>query len=220
MATYKGVILDVDGTLVDSNDAHARSWVEAMRESGYEVAYEQVRSLIGMGGDNLLPNAIQVEKDSERGQALAKRREQIFKERYLPGIQAFEGVQALVQRMKANGMKIAVASSGEQDEVRHLLSLAGVDDLIEAQTSSGDVENSKPDPDVIHAALGKLGMQPGEVVMLGDTPYDIEAAGKAGVRVIALRCGGFPDAELRGALAIYDNPAALLAEYDESPLHT
>lgn len=220
LSKIKGVILDLDGTLVDSNDAHAHAWIEAMGEAGYDVPYERVRSLIGMGGDNLLPSAINVDKDSEAGQGLAKRRQEIFKSKYLPHIRAFPGVKALVEQLRERSLKVAVASSGEQEEVEHLLSVAGVQALIEHQTTSADVENSKPDPDVLVAALGKLQLAPDEVLMLGDTPYDVQAAAKIGVGVIALRSGGFSDGDLQGAVAIYDDPAALLRQYDRSPLNS
>ena len=99
-----------------------------------------------------------------------------------------------------------------------MLKIAGAEDLIEEETSASDAKNSKPDPDIVQVALKKIGLHPDQTVMLGDTPYDIEAAEKAGVRTIALRCGGWPDNELKGALAIYNDPADLLAHYDASPL--
>jgi len=214
----KGVILDVDGTLVDSNDAHVHSWVKAMQAFGYDVRFEQIRRFVGMGGDNLLPAAIGVHKDSDLGEQIAQRRQEIFKEEYLPTIQAFAGVKPLIERLQANDLKIAVASSGEQDEVQHLLSVSGIEDLVETQTSSADVEKSKPNPDVVQAALEKLALDPAQVLMLGDTPYDVQAAAKVGVGVIVLRCGGFSDRELQGAVAIYDSPEALLKDFEQSPL--
>jgi HAD superfamily hydrolase (TIGR01549 family) len=218
MTHFRAVILDVDGTLVDSNDAHARSWQEALSEHGYDVPFKRIRNLIGMGGDNLLPEAIHVEKDSELGQQIAKRRQEIFKSRYLPELKAFPEVRALVARLRDAGLKVVVASSGEKDEVEHLLELAQVTDLVEAQTSSADAENSKPDPDIIEAALEKLDYPPYQVVMLGDTPYDVEAASKAGVPVIAMRSGEFSDDDLKDAIAIYDDAADLLHHFNSSPL--
>ena len=218
MARIHAVIFDVDGTLVNSNDAQAKSWVEALKEFGYSVPYEKVRPLIGMGGDKVLPETIGVQKDSEKGKQISKRRSEIFKEKYLPTIQAFPGAQELLNRMREQGLKLAIASSAQPDELRSLLQIVGAADLIEDKTSSEDAKRSKPDPDIMQVTLKKVGYPPNEVVMIGDTPYDIEAASKVGVGTIAFRCGGWNDADLAGAIAIYNDPADLLAHYDSSPL--
>jgi HAD superfamily hydrolase (TIGR01509 family) len=214
----RGVILDVDGTLVDSNDAHARAWVEALAEQGIEVSFEKVRRLIGMGGDKLLPRVAGLEEDSPRGKVISERRSEIFKSRYLHRLKAFPGTRELLLRMRGEGLKLVVASSAKEDELKPLLKIAGAADLIEEKTSSDDAENSKPDPDIVEAALKQSGFSSNEAVMIGDTPYDIEAASRAGLEVIAFRCGGWNDEELAGATAIYDGPADLLAQYDSSPL--
>ncbi len=213
MGKLRGVILDVDGTLVDSNDAHAHAWVEAFAEYGVTVEFEKVRRLIGMGGDKLMPAVSGIEEESELGKKISKRRGEIFKEKYLPDIKAFPKTSELLKRMEEDGLKLAVASSAKEDELKPLLKIAGADHLVAEKTSSDDAENSKPDPDIVHAALDGLGHRPDEVFMLGDTPYDIEAAGRAGVNVIALRCGGWDDEGLRGAISIYDDPADLLANW-------
>src|SRR5687768_14777421 len=212
-----GVLLDVDGTLVDSNDLHARAWVDAFREFGHDVPYERVRPLIGMGGDNLLPEAAGLSKEDSPGEELAKRRGAIFKERYLPSVRPFPRVRELLEAMRGAGLELAVASSAQKDELKALLRIAGVEDLIESKTSASDAERSKPDPDIIVAALGRLGCAPAQALMVGDTPYDIEAAGKAGVRTVAFRCGGWDDEGLAGALAVYDSPADLLDRFASSP---
>ena len=219
MKSVKGVILDVDGTLVDSNDAHAHAWVEALAEFGIQVEFEKVRSLIGMGGDKLLPEVSGISEETPEGKQISKRRSEIFKERYLPNIKPFPKTKELLRRMRDDGLKLVVASSAKKDELKSLLKIAGADDLIEEKTSSDDAENSKPDPDIVKAALDASGLSPDEAVMLGDTPYDIESASRAGVRVIAVRCGGWNDKDLQGAIAIYDDPADLLEHYDSSPLH-
>ena len=213
----RGVILDVDGTLVDSNDAHARAWVDAFREFDFDVPYERARALIGMGGDNLLPEAIQVDAESAEGKALLKRRGEIFKERYLKTENPFRGTRELLERMRAEGLEIAIGTSAQKEELKPLLEIAEVTDLIDSKTSSDDAESSKPDPDIIQAALKRLKMPPGDALMLGDTPYDIEAAAKAGVKTVAFRCGGWKDDGLKGAIAIYDGPSDLLARFDASP---
>ncbi|MEN3330651.1 MAG: hypothetical protein V7641_16 [Blastocatellia bacterium] len=218
MSKIRGVILDVDGTLVDSNDAHARAWVEALAEHGINISFEQVRRLIGMGGDKLLPKVAGIAEDTPKGKAISRRRGEIFKTRYLPHIKAFPRTRELLRRMHDDGLKLVVASSAKEDELKPLLEIAGAADLIEEKTSSDDADNSKPDPDIVKAALDGAGFAANEAVMLGDTPYDIEAATRAGVRVIAFRSGGWDDAQLAGAIAIYDGPADLLAHYDESSL--
>src|SRR5438874_11061040 len=167
MTHIHAVIFDVDGTLVDSNDAQARSWVDALKEFGYSVPYEKVRPLIGMGGDKVLPETIGVQKDSEKGQQISKRRGEIFKEKYLPTIQAFPGAQKLLDRMCEKGLKLAIASSAQPDELRPLLQIVGAADLIEDKTSSKDAKSSKPDPDVMQVTLQKIGYPPDEVVMIG-----------------------------------------------------
>ena len=214
----RGVILDIDGTLVDSNVAHARSWAATLREEGFDISTEQVLPLIGMGGDKLLPRLTGIEKESARGKRISDRRSERFEREEVPGLKPFPQARAMVQRMIDEGLKVVVGTSANKKELKTLLEVAGIQDLIEGATSSDDAEESKPDPDIIQAALKKLELPPGEVVMLGDTPYDIEAAGLAGVRTIALRCGGWNDKGLADALAIFQDPAELLAKYHASPL--
>lgn len=215
----QAVLLDVDGTLIDSNDAHARAWVDACREFGYDgVTFAQVRPLIGMGGDKVLPRLTGLAEDTPEGKRLTKRRAELFTERYLPGVRPFPGVRELVRRMRDDGFTVVVASSAERAELGKLLEVAGVAELNQRSTSSSDAEESKPDPDIIEAALERARCPAEAAILLGDTPYDVEAALRAGVRVIAVRCGGWDDDALRGAAAIYDDPADLLAHYDNSPL--
>jgi HAD superfamily hydrolase (TIGR01509 family) len=214
----RGVLLDVDGTLIDSNDAHARAWVEALGEHGIHVRFERVRPLIGMGGDKLLPTVSGIEADSPEGEAINRTRQERFLTVYLPKLRPFPGSRELLEHMTARDLRLYVASSAHPDELRPLLERAGVADLIDGAASSGDAERSKPDPDIIHAALERARLSPEEVVLIGDTPYDIEAATRSNVGTIALRCGGWGDEALRRALAIYDDPADLLGRYDESPL--
>jgi HAD superfamily hydrolase (TIGR01509 family) len=218
MTAIRCVILDVDGTLVDSNDAHAQAWVDALHEFGHDVPFDRVRRLIGMGSDNLLPEVASLEKESEQVQQISQRRGEIFKDQYLSTIKPFPGGRDLLLRMRNDGFKLVVASSAQADELEPLLTIAQAVEIIEGMTSSSDAKNSKPDPDIVQAAVAKSGTTADVCVMLGDTPYDVESAGKAGVKVIALRCGGWRDADLQGAIAMYDDPADLLAHYDESPL--
>jgi HAD superfamily hydrolase (TIGR01509 family) len=214
--TIRAVIFDVDGTLVDSNDQHARAWVDGLAEAGFHVPYEKVRRLIGMGGDKVLPLLTGIEDDDDKGKRMAERREQIFAERYLPQVRALPGARELLVRLRAEGLRLAVASSSKEDMLKRLLSLVGAEDLLEAKTSSDDAENSKPDPDIVKAALKRLDERHDTVVMIGDTPYDIEAAGRAGIKSIAFRSGGWKDPDLRGAAEIYEGPGDLLARLETS----
>lgn len=212
------VLVDVDGTLVDTNDAHARAWVEAFAESGRQVPFEKVRPLMGMGGDQLLPRVVGVEKETDEGKRLADAWSRIFRERYLPHVRPFPGAADLLRHLHDQGLKLIAASSGEQELADALLEIVGARELLAGRTSSADAKRSKPAPDIVEAALKKGGASPQETMMIGDTPYDIEAAQPVGVEVIAFRCGGFPEETLQGARAIYNDPADLLAHWDDSPL--
>ncbi|WP_089129757.1 HAD family hydrolase [Tolypothrix sp. NIES-4075] len=217
--TLQAVILDVDGTLVLSNDAHAKAWVEAFKDFGYEVSFDKVRPLIGMGGDQVVPKLVSELSDNEgEGKAIADRRKELIINKYAPNLPAANGSRQLLLKMKNEGLRLIIASSATSEELSLLLKAAQVDDLLEEATTSSDAESSKPAPDIVEAALKKLNMQPNEVVMLGDTPYDIQSASAAGVGVIAVRCGGFDDSQLERAIAIYNDPADILANYDNSPL--
>lgn len=218
--SLKGVIFDIDGTLVDSNDAHAQSWVDTFAEAGYEVSLEVVRPLIGMGADKLLPKTIGIRHDSEQGKKLIKRRSEIFREKYLSGLRPLPGARALVRRVRDDGLKAIVATSAKDEELKGLLKAAEVEDLMEQKATASDAKRSKPDPDIVEAAIEESGVPASNAVMIGDTPYDVEAATRAGVRVIGFRSGGWDDASLKGAAQIYDGPADLLANYDASLLGT
>lgn len=215
---YRGILLDMDGTLVDSNDAHARAWQRAFAENDYEIPYAEIRRRIGMGGDNLIPAVLGVGKESELGARISERHGEIFRQEYLPHLRPFPGVRPLLQRMRNTGLRLVIATSSHREELETLIDIADIRDLLEERTSADDAESSKPDPDIVQAALDRLGLPPEETVMLGDTPYDIAAAGPAGVGVIAFRCGGFSDQDLTGALAIFEGPADLLKRWEESPL--
>jgi HAD superfamily hydrolase (TIGR01509 family) len=214
----KSILFDIDGTLVDSNDAHARAWVEAFASENIHVEFGTVRRAIGMGGDKLMPAVASITEDSPIGRRVAQMRQEIFKKKYLPQLRPFPGARELVAAIKQRGLDGVAASSAKQKELTALLEIAGVADLLDAATSSDDAEESKPDPDIVHAALDRAKAPPGAAVMIGDTPYDIEAAARAGVATIAFRCGGWTDEDLRGAREIYDGPADLLARIDSSLL--
>jgi HAD superfamily hydrolase (TIGR01509 family) len=212
-----GVLLDVDGTLVDSNDAHARSWSETLKEFGRDVPAERVRPLIGMGGDKLLPMLLDVESESDVGRAFSERRGKIFRERYVPHLRPTPGAKELVKRLRTEGFHMIIATSAREEELNAMLQQVGLDDLIEQKTSANDAESSKPDPDIVKAALGKARLSSKTAILLGDTPYDIEAAARASVSTVALLCGGWDAEALRGAIAIYQDPADLLRHFTASP---
>lgn len=210
----RAIILDVDGTLVDSNRAHAFAWVDALAEAGFKADFQRVLRMIGMGGDKLLPRATGgVSEDSAEGRRITVRRAEIFKDRYLPMLRPTPGALELVRRLKRDGFALAVASSARRDELAGLLKIASAEDLLPAATSSDDADESKPDPDIVIAALERVQAEKDQAVMIGDTPYDIEAARRAGIRIIAVRCGGWEDLDLRGADAIYESPADLLVHF-------
>jgi HAD superfamily hydrolase (TIGR01509 family) len=213
----KVVLLDVDGTLLDSNEAHALCWQAVLQRYGFVCSYDEVRPLIGMGGDKVLPQLTGLPEDNPLAARIAEERTKLFLEHYLPGLSATPGARALVEKIIAAGLRPVVATSAS-DELPALLKQAGIDDLIELSATSKDAERSKPDGDIVVAALRLAGVQGAEAVMIGDTPYDVEAAGKAGVDCIAFRCGGW---WLDSALApahLYDDPAALLQGWGLSVL--
>jgi HAD superfamily hydrolase (TIGR01509 family) len=218
MARIRAVLFDIDGTLLDSNDAHARAWVDVLRGHGKDVPFDLVRKKIGMGGDKLLMQVAGIDDQSTEGKLLSERRTALFKALYLPDLGPLPGARALVERLRSRGLKCAVVTSSGSAELADLLREAAVANLFEVMITSDDADASKPDPDLVQAALAKLGIGPRETVMIGDTPYDVAAAARAGVSTIAMRSGGWKDRDLEGAIAIYDTPADLLARLDQSPL--
>jgi HAD superfamily hydrolase (TIGR01509 family) len=212
------VLLDVDGTLVDSNDAHAHAWVGAFSEAGIDVRFDDVRRCIGMGADKLMPAVSALKADDDVGKKIAARRGEIFRREWLPGLRPHRDAERLLHVLKERGLRLVTASSAKREELRPLLRVVASEWVIDAHTSSDDADASKPEPDIIVAALKRARVAAAEAVMLGDTPYDVEAAMRAGVRIVAFRCGGWGDRDLRGAAAVYDGPWDLLAGLDSSPL--
>lgn len=182
---------------------------------GYDIPFEKVRPLIGMGGDRVMPILVGLEEDSEEGQELSSVRSDIFKRHYLPEIQAFPRVRDLVKRLRDDGFDRVVASSSSAEDIDDLLEVAGVRDLVRSATSADDADQSKPAPDIVEGAIARANVERQRLIMIGDTPYDVEAARRARVPLVAVRCGGWGDADLEGAVAIFDDPADLLANYEE-----
>jgi HAD superfamily hydrolase (TIGR01509 family) len=217
----KAVIFDVDGTLLDTNDLHATAWVEAFRHFGIEVPSEQVRRQMGKGGDQLLPVFVDAAVLEREGDQIEVFRTELFKRDYLPRARAFPDVRALFKRLQAAGQTIVLATSGKREEVERHMRTADIQDLVDAATTADDAEHSKPAPDIFDAALRRIApLGADDAIVVGDTPYDAQAAAKAGLPTVGLLSGGFSKDDLlaAGCIAIYDDPKVLLANYERSPL--
>jgi HAD superfamily hydrolase (TIGR01509 family) len=218
----KALIFDIDGTLVDSVDLHAKAWQEAFEHFGHEFSLDQIRMQIGKGGDQLLPVFLSKDEIEKRGKEIEEFRGKLFKSKYLKQVKPFPKVRELFEKAQSYGLKIALASSAKADELEDYKRIANIADLVDTETSSSDAERSKPHPDIFEAALEKLGpdVKPSEAVVIGDSPYDAQAAHKAGISTVCVRCGGFPEDNLKqaGCVAIYDDPQDLLEHFEQSPL--
>jgi HAD superfamily hydrolase (TIGR01509 family) len=217
----RAVIFDVDGTLVDSVDRHAQAWVETLAEFGYEADFGEVRHQIGKGGDQLMKEFLSEEEIRRDGEAIEKARLRHYSTRYLPSVLGFPMVRELFQHLIDDGKKVVLATSAVGAELSAYKRKASIGDLVEEETSKDDVEKSKPHPDIFEAALAKIGdIPPSAAIIVGDSPWDVIAGRKAGIRTIGLLCGGFGATELEkaGCEAIYRDPADLLKRYKSSPL--
>jgi HAD superfamily hydrolase (TIGR01549 family) len=211
-------ILDIDGTLVDSNYQHTLAWYGALREHGHTVAMFRVHRLIGMGGDQLVRALLGDEVEEREGDAIRETEGERYLERYLDTVQPLEGARELIVRLKDAGRRVVLASSAKPDEVEHYLDLLDARRLADAWTTSGDVEQTKPEPDLIRAALEKLD---GDLaVMVGDSTWDCKAARNAGVETLAVLTGGFSAQELfdAGALSVFTSMPELLDRLDATVL--
>ena len=216
-----GVIFDIDGTLVDSVDLHAQAWQEALRHFHYGISYQEIRHEIGKGSDKLIPDLLGPDEAERVQEKLDRFRSELWKSKYFSQVKPFPKVRELFERILEDGKKIVLASSAKGDELKRYKQIANISDLVKDETSSDEVDKSKPSPDVVKVALKKLGNpDPATVMMIGDTPWDIMAAAKAGVRSIGVLSGGFPEDELRaaGAVEVYREAAELLANYSKSAL--
>lgn len=214
-------IFDVDGTLVDTVDMHAAAWQRAFRDFGKDFEYDAIRSQIGKGGDQFLPMFLNEKELKEFGEAVEKRRGEIYEKEFLPTVRAFPKVRELFERIRGDGVEIALASSAPDEELEVYKKVTGIADLIAAAASADDAERSKPEPDIFAAALESLGSpDPATCVVVGDTPYDAIAARRAGIRCIGLLSGGFPRESLTesGCIQIYRDTADLLESYDRSAI--
>ena len=215
--TINALLLDIDGTLIDSNWAHVDAWSDAFESHGLKFDRRTIHDQIGKGGDNLVPTLVpDVTPDLQ--EALDRAHAEAFQSKYRPQVRPFPKARELMARARDCGQKVVLASSAGREDLDFYVELLDATDLLDATTSKDDVDHSKPDPDIFRAALEKLGVAANEAVVIGDTPYDIRAAAKCGLATIAVRSGGFTDEQLSGAVAIYDDVATLLADYDSSPI--
>jgi HAD superfamily hydrolase (TIGR01509 family) len=188
--------------------------VRAFREHGYDVPFERIRPLIGMGGDKILPIAANLEPGSIDGELVADQRRASFLRDYLPVLRPQRGARELVLLLRERGLRLAVATSAKAEEIDGLLRVARVDDLVDEVVTHSQAGASKPEPDILRLALQRIRCTPAQAFMIGDTPYDIEAAGRSGIPTIAVRCGGFSNQDLAAAFAVYDDPEALAGDLD------
>ena len=214
----KAIFFDIDGTLVDSNTLHVEAWDEVFREAGHEIGRQALHDQIGKGGDKYVPALLPGLSRAEQ-ERLADAHKRLFKDRYINRVKAFPGARDLLKRVRDSGRKVVLATSASEAELDKHVETIGAGDLLQGSTSKDDVENSKPSPDVFEAALEKAGVGPWEAVVVGDTPYDVEAAKRCGVQAVAVRSGGFSDEALADAAAIYDDVAELLEKFESSPLN-
>ena len=216
----RAALFDIDGTLIDSVDLHARAWQEALARFGKDVEYDALRSQIGKGGDQLLPVFLDDEEQERFGDDLEEYRAGLYQRTYLPWAKAFPGARELLARLKQSGSLVGLASSCHRTELGYYLRLVGGAALVDAVSTADDAERSKPFPDLFQVCLDKLSVAPAEAVAVGDSPFDAESAARAGLRSVGLLSGGFPERALEaaGCVAIYSDVADLLARLDSSPL--
>ncbi|HEY6583374.1 MAG TPA: HAD family hydrolase [Gaiellaceae bacterium] len=209
-------LLDVDGTLVDTNYHHALAWYRAFRAHGVPLPVWRIHRHVGMGGDQLVP-ALVPGIDRELHEAVEETRGERYAE-LLDEVQAFDQAHELIQELRQRDVTVVLASSSPQEELDHYLDLLDARDLADSWTTKDDVEATKPAPDLVESALEKAGTR--EAVMVGDTPWDVRAASKAGIETVCLITGGFSRAELEeaGAAAVYENMEELRGKLDQTPL--
>jgi HAD superfamily hydrolase (TIGR01549 family) len=216
----RAALFDIDGTLVDSVDLHAKAWQEALSHFGKEVPYAAVRAQIGKGGDQLLATLLSPEELERFGEELDEYRGGLYRRDYLPRVTVFPQTRELLAHVKQRGVLVGLASSCNRSELGYYLRMVGGASLVDAATTADDADASKPHPDIFEACLDRLALDPEDAVAIGDSPYDAEAATRAGMAVVGVRCGGFDEALLRdaGCVEIYDGPGDLLGRFDSSLL--
>ena len=216
----EALLCDIDGTLLDSNELHSKAWEDTLALIGIAPGLEPIRGQMGKGGDQMIPVFVPWWQSRYTEEPLKSYRKEIFRVDYLPQVKPFAKVREFIERVQQAGIKLSLASSASTDEIQAYKKIAHIDDLIEEQTSSDDAKKTKPHPDIFLAALTKLKVKPENALALGDTPYDAEAAGKAGVWTIGVMSGGWTEKELLGAgcVEVYKDVADLLEHFDQSAL--
>jgi HAD superfamily hydrolase (TIGR01509 family) len=216
----KAVIFDIDGTLMDTVELHARAWQEAFRHFGREVPIEEIRPQIGKGSDQLLPVFFSLDELERFGAEMEQFRAELFKRKYLQQAKPFPRVRELLLRIRSDGRRIALASSAHKDEVDYYKKLMNVEDLVEESVTADHANRSKPCPDIFAAALNELGVHGDEAIAAGDTPYDVEAANALHVRTIGITGGVWPAEKLleAGCIEVFRSPADMLEHYEHSAL--
>lgn len=214
----KAVLCDIDGTLVESNWLHAGAWRDAFAVVGIELELDAVRRQIGKGGDELIPVFVPWWKRTWVEAPLKAYRKYVFRADYMAQVKPFAKVRELMERFKEAGVTVSIATSAQRKELEEYLKIAEIEDLVEESSSADDADRAKPNPDIFEATLKKLGLQPHEVLALGDTPYDAEAAGKAGIWTVGVQTGGWSERELleAGCIEVYKDVAELLERFEGS----
>ena len=213
----KAVIFDIDGTLVDSNELHVTAWDQVFREAGHTFDRKLLHEHIGKGGDKYVPALLPGASEEEQ-QRLRDAHKRLFTCTYINQVKPFPGARELLRKVSDSGRKVVLATSASAEELETHVEALGAADLIDGHTDNDEVEESKPAPDVFLAALETAGVGASEAIVVGDTPYDVEAARRSGLAAVAVRSGGFRDEALRDAAVIYDDVAALLSNFEGSPL--
>ena len=213
----EAALLDVDGTLIDSNYQHALAWYRAFRRHDIVLPLWRIHRAVGMGGDQLVPALVGDEVDRELGDDIRDARAELYGE-LIGEVASLDGAHDLVADLKQRGLQVVLASSSPRDELDHYLDLLDARELADAWTTKDDVEATKPAPDLVVAALEKAGTS--SAVMVGDTRWDIEAASHAGIETVCVITGGWSDQELRdaGAAAVFESVQELRERLDETPL--
>jgi HAD superfamily hydrolase (TIGR01509 family) len=216
----EALLCDIDGTLVQSNWLHAEAWRLAFAEMGIELEQEELRRQIGKGGSELIPVYVPWWKQCQIEEPLKAYRKLVFQQDFLSQVQPLPDAKAFLQRVKDAGIRPALASSADKDDLLIYKKILDVEGLIEEETSADDAARAKPHPDIFSAALKRLKLPANRCIALGDTPYDAEAAGKAGLRTIGVTTGGWTCAELMdaGCVEAYESVAELLQRFEESAL--
>jgi HAD superfamily hydrolase (TIGR01549 family) len=214
----KAVIFDIDGTLIDSNAAHAESFVEAFQKYGKQIPFEELKCLIGMGADDILEKYLSKDEIDEFGEDLKEYRKEIFLKNYLPRLKVFPKVRELFEKLKTDEKQTALASSAGEDELKEYKKLLKIDAFIEEETNADDAEEAKPEPDIFLAAFDKLkSVEKRNVLVIGDTPYDAEAATKANLKINGVESGGWSREKLieTGCVEVYKDVAEIFENYEK-----